>query len=251
MKTKFLPLISLLLLFSCQKENIKNTESSIIKMSFDFGEVTFEENEGTINAPEDTELKSLIPTIEISDGAEVYPPSKTIMDFTEPVSYSVSSEDQQNQTYYTISVFLPLVKFSVLDCSNCTSSNPIPQKANNATIKIFKESNDSMKELFELTTNEEGEVLFYADPNEIYYGIVEKGNAKFTKDGYLIVGIFQDEEDLYAHSYYLPDAQIGDLITIDLNGDGLLNADDKIEYLSVWNKEYHEETIERTIYISD
>lgn len=251
MKIRILIPLFILLMVACQKDDVKNNEASLLKMSFDFGDVIFDGNEGTIKAPENTDLEKLTPTIKISEGAIVYPPSKAITDFTEPVDYTVTSEDQNNVNYYNVSVILPLIKFSVFDCSNCTKANPIPEKANDALVKIYKKNNESMEKILEIETDGNGEALFYADKNEIYFATVEKGSAKFTKNGYLIGGVYQNEGDWYQYCYFEPDAQVGDLILLDVNCDGQLSNDDKMEYLKIWYKDYNEETHETKIYIAN
>lgn len=246
MKLKLLPVLALFFLLGCD-----NDEALMLTVNFDFGEVTFDANDGVVNAPEDTDITSLTPVIEISEGASVYSSSQVAIDFSETVTYTVTSEDQQNVAYYKVSVYLPIVKFMVYDCSSCSAENTTPEIASGATVSVFINTDGTMVMQEELETDENGEVLFYADSDEVYYVTVEKGSAYFTQDGYVIKGVIDSESTLDDYNYYMPDAEIGDLILCDVNGDGTLSDDDKLDYLEVWDDESDEATLSKTIYISE
>ena len=144
-------------------------------MSFDFGDVNFDGNEGTIKAPENSEVERLIPTIQVSEGAVAYPPSKAVTGFTESVDYMITSEDLKNVNYYTVSVLLPIVKLIVFDCTNRIAENPVAELAYGTNISIFKENESGEKQpLEEITTNENGEALFYGHRDIRYYFRVTK-----------------------------------------------------------------------------
>ncbi len=209
-------LISLFIIFmvACQKDDVKNNEASLLKMSFDFGDVTFNENDGTIKASENTDLEKLTPTIEISEGAVVYPPSKAITDFTEPVDYTVTSEDQNNVNYYNVSVLLPIVKFIVLDCTNRSAENPTPELAPNTKISIFKDVSGEKELIEELTSDENGAVNII--------------------DRYIVNGVFESQEDIDMNPIQNQPSQIGDLKFLDANGDGRVNEDDRVDYVRTW-----------------
>lgn len=235
MKVRILITLFLFLLFACKKDDVKNKEASILKMNFDFGEVIFENNEGTIKAPENTNLKRLIPTIEISEGAVVYPPSKAITDFTDPVDYTVTSENQENVNYFNVSVLLPIVKFTVFDCTNRSAENPTSELAPNTKISIFKDVSGEKELIEELTSDENGEAFLYGYRDNVYYFLADKNGAVNLIDEYIIIGTFKNQQDIDNHPPQKQPSQIGDLIFMDANGDGLVNEYDKVDYLIIRN----------------
>lgn len=235
MKIRTLITLFLFLMVACKKDDVKNNEASILKMSFDFGEVVFADNEGTIKAPENTDLKKLIPTIEISEGAIVYPPSKAITDFREDVDYTVTSEDQGNVNYYNVSVLLPIVRFIVFDCTNRSSENLTPELSPNTKISILKDVSGEKELIEELISEENGEALLYGYRDSIYYFLADKNGATNLIDGYIVNGIFESQEDINNYPRQDQPSQIGDLKFMDSNGDGLVNQYDKIDYRRIWN----------------
>lgn len=247
---KLIYVLILVSLFSCEKSEVLNDESKLISMKFDFGEVAFDEFTGSINVPENISIGALAPVIEVSEGATVYPGSGTMLDFSTPVTFTVTSEDKESQSYYTISMNLPIAKFVIFDCSNCTQENPTPEIVINAKIDLYKESNQQKIKFIELYSDNEGEAMFYGDRMEAYYAVVSKDNASSTKDGYLIKGVAQNEKDVnYYNEYYLPDLKIGDIIYWDLNGDAWLDELDKSDYVYVSYDQ--DESLRKEIYISE
>ncbi|MFV0594063.1 MAG: hypothetical protein ACK5M7_22015 [Draconibacterium sp.] len=231
MKIKILISLLIFLMVACQKDDVKNNEASLLKMSFDFGDVIFDGNDGTIKAPENTDLEKLTPTIEISEGAVVYPSSKAITDFTEPVDYTVTSEDQNNVNYYNVSVLLPIVKFTVFDCTNRTVENPIAELASNTNISIFKENESGEKQVIEeITTDEIGKAFLYGYRDIVYYFLANKNGAVNIINGYIVNGIFESQEDIDNYPPQNHPSQIGDLKFMDANGDGRVNEDDRVDH---------------------
>ncbi len=231
MKIRFVIYLFIFLVVGCQKEEVKNNEASLLKMSFNFGDVNFDGNEGTIKAPVDIEVERLIPTIQISEGAVVYPPSKATTDFTEPVDYTVTSEDQKNVNYYTVSVLLPIVKFIVFDCTNRTAESPVAELASGTNISIFKENESGEKlPLEEITTDENGEALFYGYRDIRYYFRASKNGAVNIINGYIVNGIFESQEDIDNYPPQNHPSQIGDLKFVDINGNGEVNEEDRVDY---------------------
>ncbi|MBI9063567.1 MAG: hypothetical protein JEZ14_16410 [Marinilabiliaceae bacterium] len=235
MKIKILLGFFLFLLLACQKEEIKNNKASIAKMSFNFGEVSFEGNEGVLKAPENTDLEKLMPTISISEGASVYPPSNAITDFTAPVDYTVTSEDQKNVNYYTVSVVLPIVKFTVFDCTNRSAENPTSELAPNAKISIFKDISSKKELIEEITTDENGVAFLYGYKDWEYYFLTDKKGAVNLIDGYIVNGIFENQAEIDNYPSQNQPSQIGDLKFMDTNGDGMVDAGDKVDHRRIWD----------------
>ena len=96
MKTKMITLLTISLIvsgsFSCSKNDEKQSLSSE-KMILSF------EHEKLI------EVEFLNdPIVTVSPGATIMPPSSTIQDFSDQVSYTVIAEDETNVTYLILSV---------------------------------------------------------------------------------------------------------------------------------------------------
>ena len=222
-------------MLACRKDDTKNDAVSIVKMNFDFGEVTFHGNEGTINAPVNTDLKKLVPAIYLSEGAVVHPPSNAITDFTTPVDYIVTSEDGKNVAHYTVSVFLPVVKFIVFDCTNRSADLPTAELAPGAKISIYTDKSGQKELLEELTTDDNGEAFLYADRDLIYYFRTDQNGAVDLIDGYVINGIFESQAGIDVYPLQIQPSQIGDLKFLDTNADGVVNEDDRVDYQSIRN----------------
>lgn len=235
MKTGIMTLLFLILFFSCKKESMKNHEASILKMTFDFGDVIFDGSDGATKAPDNIELEKLIPTIEISEGAVIYPPSKATTDFTKPVSYTVTSEDQEHVNYYTVAVLLPIVKFKVFDCTNRSKGNPTAELASETKISIFKEDDSGDKQPIEdITTDAHGVAFLYGDRDIMYYFSATKNGAVDLIDGYIVYGVFESQEDIDNYPPQNQPSQVGDLKFMDTNGDGRVNEDDMVDYRRIW-----------------
>lgn len=99
-KTLCLVLATVALFASCKKES---TEKRII--SFQFAKpaaiATINEEAKTVTAsvPEGTDLTTLVPVITISEKATISPASGTIVDFTNPVVFTVTAEDGSEAKY--------------------------------------------------------------------------------------------------------------------------------------------------------
>lgn len=233
MKVKVIFVFFLILFFACEKDEVKNNEASILGISFDFGEVIFEGNKGIVKAPDNTDLEKLKPTIELSKGAFVYPPSRAITDFSKPVDYTVTSEDQENVNYYNVSVLLPIVKFTVYDCTNRSAENPTSKLAPGTKISIFKAVSDG-KELFdEITSDENGEAFLYGYRDIEYHFLADKNGAVNILNGYIVNGIFESQEDVDNNPVQNQPSQIGDLKFMDANADGIVDENDKVDYRKI------------------
>lgn len=242
----------LLLLFGCKKkEHILNSDGQLLSMKFDFGEVAFdsETNEGTIEVPENTDLTKLIPEIEISDGATIYPPSGVATDFSEGVTYTVDSEDKSNKNIYSVSAFLPIIKFQVYDATDCNESDPNPVIAPGTTLSLYTEPKGKDVLFKELESDKNGEALFYGKRDSVYYLQADNSGAKNIFKHYIIAGVFQTQEQLDAYSYLSPNARLGDLLLLDLNFDGQLSHDDFMDYQPVYN-DNEEGIVTIKIYVS-
>ena len=67
---------------------------------------TIDETNHTIavTVPPDTDVTTLIPTIEVSENATVDPASGAIKDFTAPITYTVTAQDGTTRQAYVVTV---------------------------------------------------------------------------------------------------------------------------------------------------
>ena len=99
-KSLFLFMAALVLLASCGKES---SEKKILSFKFAAPavEATISESAKTIVAvvPTGTNLTGLVPIITVSEKATVVPASGTVVDFTNPVDFTVTAEDGSTVVY--------------------------------------------------------------------------------------------------------------------------------------------------------
>ncbi len=99
-KSLFLALAALMLLAGCKKES---SEKKILSFKFAAPavEATIDESAKTIVAvvPFGTNVTGLVPMITISEKASVVPASGTVVDFTNPVNFTVTAEDGSTVVY--------------------------------------------------------------------------------------------------------------------------------------------------------
>ena len=90
------------------------------------GDVTINENDITFNVLDGADITNLTPTITVSEGATVTPASGVAQDFTNPVTYTVVSEDFGTTKTYTVSVSGRAIVYSFEDWT-VDSSQTIPE----------------------------------------------------------------------------------------------------------------------------
>ena len=99
-KSLFLVLAALMLLAGCKKES---SEKKILNFKFASPavEAVITENAKTIVAvvPAGTDVTALVPIITVSDKATVSPASGMPVNFTNPVTFTVTAEDGSTATY--------------------------------------------------------------------------------------------------------------------------------------------------------
>ena len=88
------------------------------------GDVTINENTITFNVLDGTDITNLTPTITVSEGATVTPASGVAQDFTNPVTYTVVSEDYGTTKTYTVSVSGRTIVYSFEDWTEGSSLYP-------------------------------------------------------------------------------------------------------------------------------
>ncbi|MEN7547314.1 DUF5018 domain-containing protein [Rapidithrix thailandica] len=243
MKKILLALVVGVLFFACSEEDeVAHREAKLFSMTFAFGEAIIDEENGRlyIDVPQDVNLVTLMPEIEISKGATIYPPAGVALDFSNPVNFTITSEDGSTKKVYTAQAYKPIAEFSVYNASAFSSENLTVEKAKGATIEVYlrREDVDTGGVYRTLTCNEEGKVSFHGDPEVEYCIVASHEKASNIKDGYLVKGVIDSEEALNQYKYIDPEAKIGELMIGDVNGDARITEEDKTNcyWLYTWPK---------------
>ena len=111
-KLFYLLLIVLTLVTSCDKaedtESVKETGNSISSFVVEGAEITLDKDSKTvtIEVSSDVDITKITPTFEISSKASVSPASGVVQDFTNPVVYTITAEDNSVEKYTATVVVL-------------------------------------------------------------------------------------------------------------------------------------------------
>ncbi|WP_374948470.1 hypothetical protein [Mucilaginibacter sp.] len=119
-----------------------------------------------------------------------------------------------------------------------------------ATIKLYAGANAVSDNVptYTNTTDVSGRVKFNVKYQNQYYIIVENGSAKNFYSGLVPVAIFKTQADISASPAQNPIAVIGGIKFQDINGDGVVNAQDNIVAPLITIKAQTNNTISVTIY---
>jgi len=233
MKNFNLLLICLILFssLSCKKVEINN-EAKLLGITLQNGIGVIDTTNRTIilKIPENVDLTSIVPHFQISQNATIYPPSEVATNFTNPVVYTITSEDKSKQFVFTVTAFHPIARFTVYDCSSWSpSQNRIPQTG--ATIKIYTEiENVGTAKTFDvLVSDQNAQADLYGKKGISYFISVTKDNKSNIKDGYVLDGRYDTVEEV-AGSPIFANAVVGGFKFKDVNGDGRVWPDDKYNY---------------------
>ena len=223
---------------SCEKnESPINTEAKLLTVACTFGVGVIDTVNNTviIKAPENTDVTQMIPQFEISKNATIYPPSGVALDYSNPVTYTITAEDNMTKNVFKVTVLKPIVKFTVYDCSNWTPTNfGLPQA--NSTIKVYtKAENIETEKIYDtLTTDQNAQAILYGLRTNDYYLIVTKGDKSNIVNDYVLLGRYNNQTEVDSS----PDANaiVGGFRFMDRNYDARINSDDKINYQVIWSQ---------------
>ena len=200
-----------------------------VTSSFGNGIIDTSTNKVIIKVPDTTDVTQIITQFEISKNATIYPPSGVAIDFSNPVTFTITSENKTSKYVFTVSVLKSIVKFTVYDCSNWTPESFRILQAN-ALIKIYlnAENVGTAKTYDVLTSDQNGQAVLYGVRTNNYYFTVDKDTKSNIVNGYVLRGRYNTQADVDGS----PDtaARIGGLWFKDVNGDGILNSADKYNY---------------------
>ena len=236
---------------SCTKNDPgKQNEANLLKVTSTFGDGIIDTPSGKVilKAPESTDVSQIIPQIEISKNATIYPPSGVAIDFTNPVLFTITSGDKATKYVFTLTVIKPIVKFTVYDCSNWTPTNFRVLQAN-AVIKIYTSATDvgTTKTYDVLTTDLNAQATLYGLKTNNYYFTVDKDNKSNINNGYVLQGTYNTQADIDSSPHYAA-AVIGGLRYMDVNHDAWINVSDKYNYDMI-NSDY--QLINKPILLND
>ncbi len=111
-----------LIYFAINTEPLPSSENDIISFSIpeQVGETVIDDVEHTVEleVPIGTDITALVPEIEISGNATIFPESGTPQDFTDPVEYTVIAENGDEQVWIvTVSIYFSsendIISFSI------------------------------------------------------------------------------------------------------------------------------------------
>lgn len=124
------------------------------------------------------------------------------------------------------------LEVTVWNATKSTPANPDEEVSPNATVYIYTSTADvdGNKPAYSGKTNANGVFAISVPVQEKYYVTAVNGNARGTKNGFLITGIFKSQQQINDSPGQTPAAKVGDLVFADTNGDGIVNDRDKISY---------------------
>ena len=87
-------------------------------------------------------------------------------------------------------------------------------------ISIFTDVNGEKELVEDLTTDEKGNAYLYGYRKKTFYFLAEKNGAVNTIDGFVVNGIFENQEEIDNYILQGQSSQVGDLKFMDINQDG-------------------------------
>jgi hypothetical protein len=215
-----------------KKENSPGSDAKLLGITLTSGNAVLDtaNNKAILKVAESVDLTKIIPHFEISSDATIYPPSDVATNFTNPVIYTITSEDKSEQYVFTVSAFMTIGRLTVYDCSSWSVNVPrIPQAG--ATIKIYSSEADFNASVTYdvLTTDQNGKADFYGIKGKGYLAVIVKDTKTNIIDGHVLDGRYDNQEEIDNSAEY-PDAAIGGLKFKDVNGDGRVWPDDKYNF---------------------
>lgn len=143
------------------------------------------------------------------------------------------------------------VEITVMDASSRSKANPKAAASSGASVFIFLSETALQKNKpdYQGKTNASGVSKIQVPDRQKLYLTATNGNAAITNNGYLIKGIFTSLEDIN-NLPIQPNAQIGSLMFMDINGDGAITDEDKADSYELYSGKKNE-TVKRTVYISE
>jgi hypothetical protein len=126
----------------------------------------------------------------------------------------------------------PTILFRIWDATSWTPENHYLSTVTGAIAKLYASQSSFVNNLPEYTATSDanGIVTFYVPIQEKYIFIAEKGDLSNIVDGYVIVGIYNNQAELDSWHGIQPGAYVGGPRYKDWNGDALINQLDRLGY---------------------
>jgi hypothetical protein len=138
---------------------------------------------------------------------------------------------------------------TIQDATSWTPENHNLSIVPDAIAKLYQSqaSFDSGSPDYTATSDVNGIVNFYV-PNQtsLYYLVVEKGDLSNIKDGWVIIGVIDNDEEYYSTPYQ-PGKYIGGVLLCDFSGDAIVGDLDQIGHDIIYV--YENQTTTKTIII--
>jgi PKD repeat protein len=147
-----------------------------------------------------------------------------------------------------IKTHIKSLELTVVDITGWSPENPVPEPVQGATVKLFtnEASLNANTPEYEFTSNKNGIVEAYDMPQGEYLLVATTANLGNTIHGYLIAGVFQNQEEIDSWPSQ-SGAAIGYPKFTDINADLIIDDSDRVtsDHISVTA----EETTTKTIYL--
>lgn len=170
--------------------------------------------------------KKITRLVTLTAKKSIYLLSMLVLSFT-----GCSDDDEKQDITESAKLSLEVYEYTAVSKADVTVNKaPVAQ----AEINIYSKSGEQYNLIKTLKTNDTGIAEYEGESNTTVYYEVKKGNSTNLYNGYIVTGIFESEEDIANSAHQDADTQPGDLKFKDINGDGVINNDDKIteKYLS-------------------
>jgi len=151
----------LVILFGCNKNTADANKINAYILSFEIkshsliGKINYDNNSIHLKIPRNIDFTNLIPTIKVSDGSTISPPSGMAQDFSETLTYAITDKDGASVIYNV---------FSSIDNYIVNSSYHIVHMQehfiNNLSIHNSDKVISSIKHILELARSETVPIIF-------------------------------------------------------------------------------------------
>lgn len=143
----------------------------------------------------------------------------------------LNAHDDPDSTFQSIEISPNhlAAELTIYSAGSWTPENPEFSIVSGATIFLYKEYSTSFdlgEPEYTFTSDENGKIVFYDEEVAAECFIVKKGEESNIVNGYLIEGVFQNQEEIN-NSAQQEGATVGGLKYVDLNADGVITESDQ------------------------
>ncbi len=222
----------LIVFTSCEKKETLKSEAKLFGITLKSGSAVVDtaNKKVLLKIPDGIDITTIVPHIEISPNARIYPPSDVATNFSNPVTYTVTSQDESKQYIFTVSAVRQIAKFTVYDCSTWSPSVTRTLQPG-ATITVYSNQIDinTPKTYDVLTTDQNACADFYGEKGKAYFVIIKKDNKSNIINGYVLDGRYDNQAEIQSSPIY-SGAVVGGLKFKDINEDWNVFPNDKSNY---------------------